>query len=332
MDRPPSIKDVAREAGVSPTLASFALNGRDGVGEQTRQRVLDVAAALGYRANPYARALRTGNSNSFGLLIRNLANPIFLDVIAGAQEVAAASDSTILVADSDYSIDRERQHIQQFAAHRVDGLAIAPVGPGESVQLWRDLRPSAPTVILYATAQGIDDVIRVCPDNRTAVRLAVDHLASLGHREIAFLTAPPTLIADHDRLAEFEVVCGERGIVPHPVPTPLNLTAVIEHTTQLLAQPNPPTAVITNSDYTAHGVYLAARERGMVVGRDLSVVGHDDLPTAELLDPPLTTIALDGRALGRELVARLRLIEQGDHAEQVSLVVRGSTGPAPTSA
>jgi LacI family transcriptional regulator len=184
---------------------------------------------------------------------------------------------------------------------------------------------------LYATAQGLKDAIRVCPDNRSAVRLAVDHLGSLGHREIAFLTAPPTLMADHDRLAEFELVCAELGIVPRPVPTPLNLSAVIEQVTAVLSAPNPPTAVITNSDYTAHGVYLAARECGMVVGRDLSVVGHDNLPTAELLDPPLTTIDLDGRALGRQLVARLRLTEKGDHAERVDLVVRSSTGPAPSS-
>jgi LacI family transcriptional regulator len=328
---PPSIKDVARAAGVSPTLASFALNGREGVGEKTRQRILAVAAELGYRGNPYARALRTGSSNSFGLLIRNLGNPIFLDVIAGAQEAAIESETTVLVADSDYSFDRERQHIERFAANRVDGLAIAPVGPGESVELWHALRPGAPTVVLYATAEGVDNVIRVGPDARRAVRLAVEHLVEYGHRDIAFLTAPPELMADHDRLAELKVVCAELGITPRPVATPLNITAVIERTTELLSGPDAPTAVITNSDYTAHGVYLAARECGLVIGRDLCVVGHDDLPTAGLLDPPLTTITMDGRALGRALVARLRQSDQTDHAESVGLVVRRSTGPVPSA-
>ncbi|AYY12352.1 LacI family transcriptional regulator [Actinobacteria bacterium YIM 96077] len=344
MTQRPKIKDVARRAGVSPTLASFALNGREGVGEETRQRILAAAAELGYRANPYARALRTGSSNSFGLLIRNLSNPIFLDVIAGAQEAAVSSETTILIADADYSFERERQHIERFAAHHVDGLAIAPVGPGESVDLWRDLRPGAPTVVLYATAPGLDDVIRVGPDARRAVRLAVDHLYELGHRDIAFLTAPRELMADHDRLDEFELACADLGLPPRPVFTPLNLAAVMERVTALLDSPTPPTAVITNSDYTAHGVYLAARERGFTVGRDLSVVGHDDLPTAELLDPPLTTIRMDGRALGRALFDRLSgadadragdgdpgdgagRTEPVDHAEPVELVVRRSTGP-----
>ncbi|WP_166355223.1 LacI family DNA-binding transcriptional regulator [Phytoactinopolyspora limicola] len=329
MTRPPSIKDVAQAAGVSPTLASFALNGRSGVGEETRRRILAVAAELGYRGNPYARALRTGLSNSFGLLVRNLGNPIFLDVIAGAQEAAIESETTVLVADADYSFDRERQHVERFAAHRVDGLAIAPVGPGESVELWHQLRPGAPTVVLYATAEGVDNVIRVGPDARRAVRLAVEHLVGLGHRDIAFLTAPPELMADHDRLAELMVICAELGIPPRPVATQLNLAAVIERTTALLSAPDAPTAVITNSDYTAHGVYLAARACGLVVGRDVSIVGHDDLPTAELLDPPLTTIAMDGRALGRAIVARLRQADESDHAEPVGLAVRGSTGPPP---
>jgi DNA-binding LacI/PurR family transcriptional regulator len=329
MARPPSIKDVARRAGVSPTLASFALNGREGVGEESRRRILAVAAELGYRANPYARALRTGTTNTFGLLIRNLGNPVFLEVIAGAQEAAIESETTILVVDSDYSFHRERQHIERLAAQRIDGLAIAPVGPGESVDLWHELRPGAPTVVLHATAPGRDDVIRVGPDAKSAVRLAVSHLADLGHREIAFLTAPPELMADHDRLVEFNSVCAELRLRPRPVATALNLAAVIERTTQLLDEPDPPTAIVTNSDYTAHGVYLAARSRGLAIGRDLSVVGHDDLPTAELLDPPLTTIELDGRALGRALVARLRGDEVADHFEPVSLVIRRSTGPLP---
>src|SRR5690625_3382360 len=145
----PRIKDVAERAGVSPTLASFALNGRGGVSPRTRERILAAAAELGYSGNPHARALRTGQGNSFALLIRNLSNPMFLDVIAGAQEAVAGTDATIVVANSAYDFDRERKNIRQLAAQRVGGLAITPVGPGGALELWREVAPTTPTVLLF---------------------------------------------------------------------------------------------------------------------------------------------------------------------------------------
>jgi LacI family transcriptional regulator len=332
----PSIRDVARIAGVSPGLASLALNDRPGVAAATRARIREVADSLGYRADPHARALRTGATSTAGLIIRNLQNPYFLDVITAAQQAAAQEGTTLLVVDSDYSVRRELEHIEQLAAARVDALAIAPVGPGGSIERWQELAEGRPTVVLNADVPGSSGVTRVSPDNRAAVRLAATHLAELGHRRITFLTAPADLMADHDRLDAFVEVCAELDVTPDPVETPLNMTAVREVTERLLAGRSRPTAVVTNSDFTAHAVYSTARACGVAVGRQLSVVGHDDLPTSELLDPPLTTLALDRRALGRALAARLlRAADRGgdtglgDHVEPVHLVVRGSTGPPP---
>jgi len=326
----PSIKDVARAAGVSPTLASFALNDRSGVAPTTKARILAAAASLGYQADPHARALRTGSAGVLGLVVRNLSNPYFLGVITGAQEAAARHGRTVLVVDADYSARREQEHVRRLAAQRVEGLAIAPVGTGAAVRIWQRLRPGTPTVVLNATVRRVQGVSRVGPDNVQAVNLATRHLADLGHTEIAFLTAPRRVMADHDRLEEFLRVCAELGVRPIPVETPLNLHDV--HTRILaLLDARPPTAIITNSDYTAHAVYKAARERNLRIGRDLSVVGHDDLPTSELLDPPLTTLRIDTRAVGRALVDRL-LLNAGpahDHRQPVDLVVRGSTNRPP---
>lgn len=324
----PSIRDVARAAGVSPTLASFALNDRAGVAATTKARILAAAASLGYQADPHARALRTGSAGVFGLVVRNLANPYFLGVITGAQEAAVRHGRTVLVVDADYSARREQEHVRRLAAQRVEGLAIAPVGPGAAVRLWQRLRPGTPTVVLNATARRIQGVSRVGPDNVQAVDLATRHLAGLGHTEIAFLTAPRRVMADHDRLEEFLRVCQALDVRPAPVETPLNLHDVHDRVLALL-DGRPPTAIVTNSDYTAHAVYKAARQRGLRVGRDLSIVGHDDLPTSELLDPPLTTLRIDARAVGRALVDRL-LGEGGparDHHQPVDLVVRASTCP-----
>lgn len=329
MARRTSIKDVADAAGVSPGLASLALNDRPGVAASTRERIRVVARDLGYRADPYARALRTGETATVGLVIRNMHNPYFLEVITAAQQACAHEGVTVLVIDSDYSVEREMEQLEQLAAHRVDALAIAPVGPGEAIDRWVQLTGGrGPLVVLNADVPQRPGMTRVAPDNVAAVRSAVTHLAELGHRRITLLTAPADLMADHARLDAFLDVTQELGVDPDPVETPLNLAAV-GHTTQgLLTSRTRPSAVITNSDFTAHAVYLTARSCGIEVGRDLSVVGHDDLPTSQLLDPPLTTLAVDRRSIGLAVAARLcREVDAGDHVEPVSLVVRGSTGP-----
>lgn len=322
---PAGIRDVARAAGVSITAASFALNGRGGVAESTRGRILAAAEQLGYRANPHAQALRSGRTSTYGLVVRNLANPLFLDVISGAEEVAHAAGATVLVLDSQYSLDRERQHIERFADYRVAGLAIAPVGTGESILRWQALRPRAPTVVVNAVAAGIENCSRVSPDNRRAVELPVTRLAELGHAEVTMLTAPGPLMADGDRLRYFRAAARRLGIRARRLSAPLSLDAVDSAVGGLLRGERPPTAVVCNSDYTAHAVYKAARRLDVQIGTELSVVGHDDLPTSELLDPPLATLRLDRRALGRVLMSRLLDPgHPGDHHEPVEMVQRAS--------
>jgi len=312
-------------AGVSVASASFALNGQPGVAEDTRKRILAVAAELGYRANTQARALRRGQTTTYGIVVRNFANPFFLEVLGGAEEVAGERGATLLVLDSRYSLERERGHVREMAAQRLAGLAIASVGTGESIRLWQELRAGAPVVALNTVVDGATGVARVCPDNAAAVELPLRRLAELGHGCVAFLTAPRQLMADPDRLHHFQRLASQLGVRPRVMYSPLTLTDVRQATLAMLTGRNAPTAIITNSDYTAHAVYKAARELSLRIGPDISVVGHDDLPTSELLDPPLATIALDGREMGRMLM--LRLLQQhppGDYVAPVELVERAS--------
>ncbi len=167
LPRTAGIRDVARMAGVSVASASFALNGQPGVADDTRRRILAIAEQLGYRANPQAQALRRGRTTTYGFVVRNFANPFFLEVLSGAEEIAGEA-ATLLVLDSRYSLERERRHLQEMAAQRLAGLAIAPVGTGESIRLWHDLRPGAPVVALNASAARITGVSRVRPDNAAA--------------------------------------------------------------------------------------------------------------------------------------------------------------------
>jgi LacI family transcriptional regulator len=329
------IRDVAKMAGVSVASASFALNGQPGVADDTRRRILAAAQELGYRANAQAQALRRGRTTTYGFVVRNFANPFFLDVLSGAEEVAIAAGATLLAVDSRYSLDRERGHVQEMAGQRLAGLAIAPVGTGESLRLWQELRPGAPVAAVNASVARITGVCRVRPDNRAAVELPMRRLAGLGHTSVAFLSAPRRLMADPDRLRQFRRQCRALGLRGTVVYSPLTITDVQQAAAVLLAGPDAPTAVITNSDYTAHAVYKAARELRLRVGPDVSVVGHDDLPTSELLDPPLATIRLDRKEMGRALMRRLLgEVAPDDYIAPVELISRASlqspAGPART--
>src|SRR6266545_6688009 len=246
------IRDVARIAGVSVATASLTLNGRPGVAEETRRRAVAAAEQLGYRANPQAQALRRGRTTTYGFVVRNFANPFFLEVLSGAEEVAVEAGATLLVLDSRYSLERERRHLQEMAAQRLAGLAIAPVGTGESIRLWHDLRPGAPVVALNASAARVTGVCRVRPDNAAAVELPLRRLAELGHTSVAFLTAPRRLMADPDRLRHFRRLSRALGLRATVLYSPLTMGDVQQATRGVLCGPDAPTAVITNSDYTAH--------------------------------------------------------------------------------
>jgi LacI family transcriptional regulator len=323
--QPAGIRDVARLAGVSVASVSFALNGQPGVAEDTRRRILAAADELGYRANPQAQALRRGRTTTYGLVIRNFSNPFFLEVLTGAERAASEAGATLLLLDSHYSAEREQRLVREMAAQRLAGLAIAPVGRGDSLRLWQELRPGTPLVALNAAVDGMTGVSRVYPDNAAAVGLAMRRLAGLGHSCVAFLSAPRGLVADPDRLRHFRRLARELVLEPVIMRSPLTIPDVRKAAGALLAQPHAPTAIITNSDYTALGIYQTARDLVLRIGPDVSVIGHDDLPTSELLDPPLATIRLDGREMGRALMARLLGGNgSGDYVAPVELVERAS--------
>jgi DNA-binding LacI/PurR family transcriptional regulator len=298
--QPAGIRDVARRAGVSVASVSFALNGQPGVAPDTRRRILAAAAELGYRANPQAQALRRGRSSTYGLVIRNFSNPFFLEVLSGAERAAGEAGATLLLLDSRYSMERERMHVREMAGQRLAGLAIASM-------------------------EGFAGVSRVYPDNAIGVRLAMLRLAELGHTSAAFLSAPRGMAADTDRLRHFRRQARQLGIRAHVMHSPLTIADVRKAARTLLARRDAPTAIITNSDYTALGIYKTAHDLELRIGPDVSVIGHDDLPTSELLDPPLATIRINGQDMGRALVARLLDGDPPrDYVAPVDLVERAS--------
>ncbi|WP_063712590.1 LacI family DNA-binding transcriptional regulator [Nocardia concava] len=324
-------RDVAASLGVSISAVSLALSGRPGVGEELRQRILERAAELGYRPNASAVALRTSRTRVLGLLIRNLRNPHFLDVIDGFDETCARAGYEVMVGSSRYDPTRETQLLDAFQHRAIDGLAIAPIGTNHQVR--ERFSATNRPIVLLDTAAPDRSAMSVRSDQETSVELAVRHLTALGHRRIAMVVAPTDKSPDPERLQHFRRLGTELGFTPDTVTTELSADAARTAVRAALERDPAarPTAFITNSDYIAHTVYLAAADLDLAIPQDISVIGHDDLPTSATLAPALTTIAVDRRSIGEHAATLLIDSLAGKSAAEpnvvlpVELRVRAST-------
>lgn len=331
----PSLRDVAAQAGVSVSLVSYALNGNGRVSEETRARILQVADALGYRGNRHARMLRTGRGVDIGVIIRNLRNPFFLDGLAALEEQARDEGRAVLVTNSQYDLQEQQDLLAHFAQLGVGGIVIAPIGGAGPLIEWKDAHPHIGVVALNLDMGERDGGERdgrstehgrlstINPDHGSAVREAVAHLAERGHRAVDFIAAPAEAVADAVREKVFLRECEARGIGGKILRSALRPEDVAELVEAELrrrvleaVQPEHP-CYLLNSDHLAVAVYGAAARLGLRVGHDVSVIGHDDLPTSALLAPALTTISFDRARIGAEALRLLR----GDLAERLVLPV-----------
>lgn len=350
--------DIARAVGVSIGAVSIALNARSGVSEELRRTIQDMAERLGYSPNRSAVTLRTRRSGLVGLLIRNLRNPFFLDVAEGFERECAARGAEVVIGSSHYDLTRELALVHAFADRAVDALALAPIGGGRAAHAWI-MATGAPIVLLNSVTYAPDvAALRVQSDGATALAGAVDHLVGLGHRRIALIEGPRSQSPDLERTDFFRTSMHRHGLRGRVLQGENLSWGAIGRRLATDVRRGPgrrSTALITNSDDAAYGVYAAARELGLVIPRDLSVVGNDDLDTSQLLDPPLTTHRVDRRGMGAT-AARLLLDtlardgqpqaqtggqakvqagasgspELGTVTMPVELVVRASTGPPPS--
>lgn len=345
--RLPTVRDVARLAGVSPTTVSFVLNGVESVhiSPATRQRVLEAADTLHYRPNSLARGLRTRRSCCIGVVIPGLsADSFYVEVLQGVEEASRDAGYSVIVSTSRGSPEEEAAVIEALRDRRIDGLLAVPVCHPSSADAYRRLAREIPVVFVDRWPEGVD-IPRVAVDHRKGAALAVRHLIELGHTRIAFVRGPEWPASSiRERLEGYE-----QTLASHRLP----FREVIEVHSSLFAQKQGayqavlqalggrppsmrPTALFVTNDNLAAGVLRALRELRLHVPQEVSVVGFDDDEIAEFLEVPLTTVAQPRRELGRratELFLRLREGGEPSAAEAVRLqprlVRRSSSGPAP---
>lgn len=282
------MRDLADETGLSQAAVSYALRGIK-VPVETQQRVREAADRLGYQADPIARALASGRTQSIGLLCGSLDD-------LWQQSVAAALGSALLeIGQSTQIVDvgndptTERCEAQRLVDQRVDALITIPTDPG--AVHWRAIAEAVALISLGDALPLADTAAQIVFDNHRALRDGLGQLASCGHRRVAFLT--PNLSATPDRPAEQVVrsVGRELGIDVQVVTSPFGLDGASAVIQRLLSSEPRPTGFFCLADSIAHGVYDAVRAIGLRIPDDVSVIGYDDRPVSRLLDPPLTTFS-----------------------------------------
>lgn len=335
----PTITDVAHAAGVSKGAVSYALNGRPGVSEETRRRILATAERLGFRADSAARALAGAPSKVVGMALRRPAStlgvePFFMELVSGLEaELSLRSYALLLqmVPDQEHEIAL----YQRWTHDRgVDGVLLCDVRSD-------DRRPAAlrelglPAVVVGPPAAGSGAPPSIWSDDGASLTEAVEYLAALGHRRIARIGGIPDLAHTAVRTATFTGIARRLGLESaRTVPTDYSGGDGARATRALLAAPHRPTALIYDNDIMAIAGLAVAREAGLDVPRDLSLVAWDDSPVCRLVHPPLTALTRDIRAYGTQAARLLLASIAGTPVADVStapahLTPRGSTAPPP---
>ncbi|ROR37817.1 LacI family transcriptional regulator [Kitasatospora cineracea] len=302
MERRPTLHDVAREAQVSAKTVSRVLNGEGPVAAATRERVLAVVARLGFRPNLMARSIRTGGPDStVGLVLPELGNPFFGALAGGVEEAVRGRGLTVLLGCSGGDRAREAEVVGAFLARRTSALLVVPAGGGET--LAAAAGAGVPLVYLDRPGPGADCVVS---SNRAGARAGVAHLVAAGHRRIGFLgDLPASMYTRRERLAGWREALAAAGLpAPDALVAGARTAAAAERAAlALLALPEPPTALFASNVNAATGALLALGRSGR---RDVALLSFDDLPLAEVLEPPLSAVAQDPALLGAT-AARLAL-------------------------
>jgi LacI family transcriptional regulator len=333
------IREIARRAKVSTATVSRAINRVPTVDPQLAKRVWNVVDELGYYPNTQARALVSGKSRIFGLVVSEITNPFFPEIVQTFEELAVQNGYEILLTSTVHDTNRMKSSVRRMIERRVDGVAILTFGMEES--LLSDLRLRKVPLVFVDVGLDTPGVSSIVVDYQTGIRQAVQHLAALHHRSIAFVTGPPNLKSALARKEAFVNAMKEIGL-----DTQQRIIAAGDHTmeggmralNELMGHLQRPTAVLCSNDMTAIGVIREAYDRGMSVPRDLSVVGFDDIRLSQFITPPLTTVQMSQTELARiAFEALMNNVSQGrdgkarkQYTLNTNLILRQSTALRPT--
>ncbi len=332
----PTQRDIAELAGVSITTVSHVVNGTRAVAPETRAAVLSAVERTGYTGDAIARSLVTGGTRTIGVAISLLANPYFATLMRTVEREAAAAGYTVLLADTHDTAETEGAIVRALRARRVEGLLLTPA-PGDGAVVGELVSVGTPTVLLDRVSPR-GDVDQVGSENIQASSALTEHLAARGHRRIGLISGTPGLATSEERILGHRLGLGRAGLPWDPDLLACGYSEsgrAARAFGTLLDTSDPATAVVVSNDAMSVGVLHEARRRGIRIGTDVAVVGYDDPEWADLVDPPLTTMAQPVAEIGAQAVRLLlaRIADPDRAAETVRLTPelrhRRSCGCAP---
>jgi LacI family transcriptional regulator len=295
-----TIRDVANQSGVSPMTVSRVINGSERVRPETRRRVEEAIAELGYVPSRLARGLSRRRTGTLAMIVPDVANPFFTAVVRGAEDVARRAAYRAILCDTRADLSVERDAIEELIAHRVEGIVIAPVSDRSKEHLERLARFGVPYVLVDRTVRGVE-ADAVVGDNAGGAQRLVEHLISLGHRRIGFIVEGDDVSTARDRRRGYESALTAADI-------PLDPALVVEAAVdprggadgmgRLLGLDDTPTAVFTVNNLVAVGAIEAVRSAGMEVPDDIALVCFDDIEYASRLYPFLTAMEQPAETFG----------------------------------
>ncbi|UOR01326.1 LacI family transcriptional regulator [Leucobacter allii] len=344
-----TLREVAASAGVHVATASRALNPEQAhlVSERTRTRVQTAARSLGYRTNALARSLRQGRTGSLGVIVADLANPFIANLLRGVEEEARAHAAMPLIVETREDPAALRRAVQRLLGNRVDAIVLASAHLADADYV-ADVSAQLPLVLALRGFDVGEDgpepaavEMQVMQDDHRGAKVAVEHLLRLGHRRIAQLAGAEQISSFVNRRRGFAdamaTAPGARDVSSEERANESSVSEGKRLTWRLLERPEEerPTAIFAHNDLMAIGALDAIRDAGLVCPADVSVVGYNDSPLVDHLSPPLTTVRLPSREMGRS-AARLALAAAAGRpiaAPRILLeptyIERRSTGPAP---
>lgn len=328
-----TMRDVAKRAGVSAATVSRVLNKTHYISDETRKRVLEVVDELNYFKNVHARRLATGQSDLFGLVISEIANPYFPEVVRGFQAAAWDRGFDVLLLNTEYSRARTQSVIRKLVESDVRGVAIMTSSIDSSAT--SELRDAGIGVVFSNFCAPDKLVSNISIDYNQGVLQAIQHVANLGHRRAAVIAGPEANRTAANIKRALVTGLTRRGMKPFPVIcSDYRLDSGASAVREILSAPDVPTVVFCGSDLIAMGAMSTLEASGVRIPEDVSIVGIDDIAFASLARPPLTTVSVPRERLGttafEALIKMLKLKRHkgSEYKLKTELVVRKSTALA----
>ena len=328
-----TLQDVADHAGVSRATASLIVRGSPKIAEKTRRKVLRSMHELGYVYDRVAANMRSQTSTTVGLIITDIANPFYTELLRGVHHALEEAGYTVFLGTTFDSDLKQEQLVSRMLEHKVGGIILCPVSESSRESVERVKKISIPLVLAVRELEEVScDYVGI--DYEAGAHMAASHLIHKGHRRIAFLGGSSQSSAWKDRYKGFSMALNQAGLA---LDDDLILESGVSREggkaaiRKLLLQPNPPTAAFCFNDLVAHGAMLGLQDAGLKAGEDLAIVGFDNNNEAPLYNPPLTTISSYARLIGSQAASLLQQRMANPEREnqriilQPELVVRSTT-------